>query len=109
MATQQSIAAYIVDQLAGSYVTAKKMFGEYGLFFEGKMVAVICDDQLYVKKTEAGSAFLGSCVEGEPYPRAKPHFLIDAERWDDAEWLTKLIVVTATALPMAAKKPRKSR
>jgi TfoX/Sxy family transcriptional regulator of competence genes len=109
MATKQSIADFIAGQLAGSGVSARKMFGEYGLFFEGKMAAVICDDQLYVKKTEAGFAFLGSCPEGEPYPRAKPHFLIDAERWDDEEWLTKLILLTAEALPVPAKRPRKPR
>ena len=109
MASQQSIADYIVEQLAGSGVTARKMFGEFGLFAEGKMVALICDDQLYVKPTEAGRAFLGPCPEGQPYPRAKPHFLIPRECWDDAEWLTKLIVLTTAEVPVPAKKPRKSR
>ena len=108
MASQQSIADYIVEQLAGSGVTARKMFGEFGLFAEGKMVALVCDDQLYVKPTEAGRAFLGPCPEGQPYPRAKPHFLIPGERWDDAEWLTKLILLTTAEVPVPAKKPRKS-
>ncbi len=53
MASQQSIADYIVEQLAGSGVTARKMFGEFGLFSQGKMVALICDDQFYVKPTDA--------------------------------------------------------
>lgn len=109
MASQQSIADYIVEQLAGSGVTARKMFGEYGLFSQGKMVALICDDQLFVKPTDAGRAFLGDCPEGQPYPRAKPHFLIEAERWDDAEWLTKLIMLTSAELPIPKQKPRKSR
>ena len=109
MASQQSIADYIVEQLAGSGVTARKMFGEFGLFAEGKMVALICDDQLYVKPTEAGRAFLGPCPEGQPYPRAKPHFLIPGERWDDAEWLMRLIKLTTAELPVPAKKSRRSR
>jgi TfoX/Sxy family transcriptional regulator of competence genes len=109
MASQQSIADYIVEQLAASGVTARKMFGEYGVFADGKMVALICDDQLYVKPTEAGRAFLGPCPEGQPYPRSKPHFLIAAERWDDSEWLTKLITLTAAELPVPKKKPRKTR
>ena len=83
MASRQSIADYIVEQLDAAGVTARKMFGEFGLFSEGKMVALICDDQLYVKPTAKGRSFLGDCPEGQPYPRAKPHFLIPAERWED--------------------------
>lgn len=48
MAPQQSIADHIIEQVAGSGVTAREMFGEFGLFAEGKMVALICDYQLYV-------------------------------------------------------------
>jgi TfoX/Sxy family transcriptional regulator of competence genes len=109
MASQQSIADYIVEQLAAAGVTARKMFGEFGLFYEGKMVALVCDDQLYVKPTGAGRSFLGDCPEGQPYPRAKLHFLIPGERWEDSEWLTKLIQRTAAELPPPKKKLRKPR
>ncbi len=109
MASQQSIADYIVEQLDGTDARARKMFGEYGLFIDGKMVALICDDQLYVKPTKAGRAFLGACPEGQPYPRAKPHFLIAGERWDDAEWLKELIQLTAVELPVSKTKTRKRR
>ena len=74
MVSQQSIAEYIVEQLAGIGVTARKMFGDFGLFHEGKMVALICDDQLYVKPTGAGRAFLGDCPEGQPYPPRQAAF-----------------------------------
>ncbi len=57
MASQQSIADYIVEQLSGTGVSARKMFGEFGLFAEGKMIALICDDRFYVKQTETGRAF----------------------------------------------------
>ncbi len=109
MASQQSIADYIVEQLAGTGAAARKMFGEYGLFCDGKMVALICDDQLYVKPTVAGRTLLGDCPEGPPYPRAKPHFLISAERWEESEWLKKLIRLTAAELPPPKKKRLKPR
>ncbi|HWJ17508.1 MAG TPA: TfoX/Sxy family protein [Geobacterales bacterium] len=109
MASQQSIADTIVEQLAGTGVTARKMFGEFGLFHEGKMVALICDDQLYVKPTGAGRAFLGDCPEGQPYPRSKPHFQIPGERWEDSEWLTKLIQLTASDLPPPKLKVARSK
>ena len=107
MASKQSTADHIIEQLAGTGVVARKMFGEFGLFCEGKMVALICDDQLYVKRTEAGRSLLGDWPEGQPYPRAKPHFLILGERWEDSEWLTTLILLTAAELPPPKEKHRK--
>jgi TfoX/Sxy family transcriptional regulator of competence genes len=108
MASQQSIVDYIVEQTHAAAVTARKMFGEYGLYSGGKMVALVCDDALYVKPTAAGRTFIGECEEGQPYPNAKPHFLIAAERWDDADWLSRLILSTASELPVPQKKRRKA-
>jgi TfoX/Sxy family transcriptional regulator of competence genes len=109
MASQQSIVDYIVEQTRSASVTARKMFGEYGLYSGGKMVALVCDDALYVKPTPAGRAFVGAaCEEGQPYPNAKPHVLIPAERWDDGEWLAQLFALTASELPVPQKKRKKS-
>jgi TfoX/Sxy family transcriptional regulator of competence genes len=92
------------NSLDGTGVIARKMFGEFGLFYEGKMVGLICDNQLYVKPTVAGRTFLGDCPEGQPYPNAKLHFLIPGERWDDSERLKRLIQLTAADLPPPTKK-----
>jgi TfoX/Sxy family transcriptional regulator of competence genes len=106
LASRQSIVDYIVGQLEPAQASARKMFGEYGIYCGGKMAALVCDDALYVKPTAAGRAFLGDCEEGQPYPNAKPHFLIAAERWDDAEWLSRLILLTAFELSAPQKKRR---
>ena len=109
MATQQRTIDFIVEQAGGSgAVSARKMFGEYGLYHEGKLVALVCDDQLYVKPTAAGRAYLGGAVEAPPYPGAKPSLLIPGERWDDADWLSGLIRATATDLPTPKKGRRGS-
>lgn len=65
MASKQSTVDFIVDQksLTG-IVSAKKMSGEYGIYCGEKMVALVCDDQLFVKPTPGGEAFLGECSEG---------------------------------------------
>jgi DNA transformation protein len=105
MGSMQSTADFIVDQIAkAGDVSAKKMFGEYGVYCDGKMVAVICDDQLYFKPTAAGKAYLGTPQEASPFPKAKPFFYIDGEFWDDAAWLAGLARVTAQALPLKAPK-----
>lgn len=84
------------------------MFGEYGVYYEGKMIALVSDDQLFVKPSESGRTFIGDPEEAPPYPGAKNWFYISEEKWEDASWLQKLILVTApeVALPVK-KKPKK--
>ncbi len=107
MATKQSTVDYILDQLSGiDSVFARKMFGEYALYAEGKVVALVCDDHLYVKITDEGKEFVGKQYEeGEAYPGAKPSMLIDEDLIDDREWLTELIGITAKHA--LATKPKK--
>ena len=108
MSTQQKTVDYIAEQSAGAgSITTKKMFGEYGMYCDGKVMAFICDDQLFIKPTEAGRAYLGTVTEAEAYPGSKLYFLIDGDRWDDADWLAGLVKATADALP--APKPKKAK
>lgn len=107
MASKQSTVDFILKQIndAGE-VSAKKMFGEYGIFCNGKMVALICDDQLFVKPTVAGLKLAQGCAEGCPYPGAKPCFLISDEKLKDQKWLVDLVKITADELPFPRKKRR---
>ena len=108
MASKQSTVDFIIDQISSAgVVSAKKMFGEYGIYCGEKMVALVCDDQLFIKPTLEGKAFLGECAEGPPYPGAKPCFIIPGEKWDDQEWLSRLISITAAQLPVPKKKATK--
>jgi len=105
MASRQGTVDFILEQIAeAGMVSAKKMFGEYGIFCDGKMVASVCDDQLFVKPTSAGKAYIGEVIEGSPYPGAKPCFMISGDKWDDSEWLAELIKISAAELPMPKKK-----
>lgn len=108
MASDPKTVAFIVDQAsAAGTVRAKPMFGEYGVYCDDRMVAMVCDDQLFVKPTAAGRPLAPDAAEAPPYPGAKPCLLIDPERWDDREWLADLFRRTAAALP--APKPRTRR
>jgi len=108
LATSQNSIDFLLDQLSKlGDVSAKKMFGEYCLYLAGKPVALVCDDQLYLKPTNAGKNLLSSVIEGSPYPGAKPHLLISADQWEDSEWLCDLVRVTARELPIS--KPRKAK
>lgn len=83
------------------------MFGEYCLYLSDKPVAFICDDQMFLKPTEAGRQLLSEVVEAAPYPGAKPYFLIPADRWEDGEWFGRLVQATANELPLP--KPKKGK
>jgi len=107
MASDQGFVDYVLDQLdADCGVTAKKMFGEYGLFSDGRMFGMICDDRLFVKPTDGGRAHIGKVVEAPPYPGARPIFLIEAGI-DDGEWLSELVRITTRELPRPRPKKRK--
>ena len=109
MASDLAFVEFVADQLdAGCGASYRKMFGEYALYSKGKVVALICDNQLFVKPTEAGRSFIGDVVEAPPYPGAKPAFLIQ-DRIEDRAWLTELIIRTEQALPRPKPKPKKKQ
>ena len=59
MGTSPSTVTFLLDQLRSiPGVRARKMFGEYALYCGEKVVALVCDDQLFVKMTEAGKALV---------------------------------------------------
>ncbi len=105
MSTSQATMDFLLDQLSAlSEISARKMLGEYCLYLAHKPVAFVCDDQLYLKPTQAGRAMLHPAIEGLPYPGAKPYLLITADRWEDRDWLCRLIEVTDNELPLSKKK-----
>ncbi|MAZ78281.1 MAG: competence protein TfoX [Legionellaceae bacterium] len=108
MSTKESTVNYILEQISqAGAVRAKKMFGEYCIYCDDKVVALVCDNELFVKLTKAGEAYLGEYELKPAYPGAKPSFHISGDKWDDAEWLTQLITISSAELPKP--KPKKKR
>lgn len=105
MASDLEFIEYVVEQIdnAGE-ITFRKMFGEYCIYCNGKVVGLICDNKFFVKPTKGGAEFIGNVVEAPPYPGAKNSFLIE-DKLDDRDWLSKLIRITEKELP--APKPKK--
>lgn len=107
MSTKQSTVDFILEQIqAAGAVHAKKMFGEYAVYCDNKVVALVCDDALFIKPTQMGKEYLVNYTEGCPYPGAKPYLAISGEMWEEAEWLSELIKITASALPVPKKKSK---
>ena len=111
MSTKQSTIEYFLDQLAGlPGVTARKMFGEYALYYDGKVVALVCDDRFFLKITAHGKKMLGRRYkEGFPYPGAKTYILVDESCIEDREKLCALVRATANVLSLPKTKVSKKR
>ena len=98
---------FIVDQIENAgEIRYRKMFGEYAIYYDNKVVALVCDNQLFVKPTKSGRSFIGDVIEAPPYPGAKLYFLID-DKIEDRSWINKLIMITADELPIPKPKKKK--
>ena len=97
MSSNIDIVEYIADQCSGAgVITVRKMFGDYGIYCDGKIFGLICDNRFYVKPTDAGRALLRTVDLQPPYEGAKDYFYIADV--DDRDYLSELVKVTCRAL-----------
>ena len=107
MATDPDFVAYVEEQLAqGARITHKKMFGEYALYLDDRVVAFACDNSLFVKPSAAAAELAPDLPQRPPYPGAKDYPVAD-ELLDDTDALRALIQATAALMP--PPKPRTAR
>ena len=107
MASDQNFVNFVIEQIKNAgEITAKKMFGEYGIYADEKLFGLICDNKLFIKPTISGREFIGNVVEALPYEGAKPSLLIE-DKIEDSEWLSQLVRISVKELP--DPKPKKKR
>ena len=98
MASSTDFVQFIVDQCSGAgLIEARKMFGDYGVYCDGKIFGLVCDNGFYVKPTETGRRLLRTEDMRPPYEGAKPYFYI--EDVDDHDYLSALVKATYAELP----------
>src|SRR5690606_9440273 len=69
MATDPQFLQYVLEQAGlGAALAARRMFGEYGFYLDGRFVAVAADNQLLLKPTAEARALLPDASEAPPYP-----------------------------------------
>jgi TfoX/Sxy family transcriptional regulator of competence genes len=107
MSTSKETIADILNELAPLRVRARSMFGEYGLYCDEKIVALVCDDCLYVKPTAAADALTVDLEPCPPYPGARDYLLLEDRFMLDRAEFRRLIQATADALPVPRPKKKK--
>ena len=109
MSSKIEFVEYVAEQCRGAgEITFKKMFGEYGLYCNGKIFALVCDNEFFVKITKEVKEQYPELPEKPPYDGAKAYFLV--EDVDNSDFLTELVTATYNALPAPKpKKPKQSK
>lgn len=104
MTSQQHIVDFICEQMDNAgQISARKMFGEYGVYCDGKFIGVICDDALFLKVTQAGQDFAPNLALKPAYKGAKPSFYIPQDKIEDNDWLNAFVKLTHDNLPSKKK------
>lgn len=104
MATDRNFIESVLEKLEPLEVTAKPRFGEYGLYYQDKNFAPVCDNTIFVKITAAGGAIAGRVGQGSPYDGAKPAYRISSAKLNDRDWIISLVKATSDSLPLPKRK-----
>lgn len=106
MGTGAATIAHMLDTLSALPLTARKMFGEYALYLEGKTVAFVCDDTLFIKPTPGALALLPATERAPAYPGSKD-YIVGSEVLDDPDLCARVLRQVERDTP--APKPRKAK
>lgn len=70
MATTKEFLAYVLDCLPQG-CTERRMMGEYCLYYRGRLVGLLCDNTLLVKRAPTSDRLLSHCMLQYPYEGSK--------------------------------------
>lgn len=106
MGSSSATLAHILDLLDGLPLSSRRMFGEYALYLDGAVVALVCDDQLWIKPYAEARAALPDAPRGQPFPGATLYMNV-TEYLDDPAPV--MLALRAVARERPAPKPKKRR
>ncbi len=108
MGTAAATIAHMLDTLSALPLTSRKMFGEYSLYLEGKTVAFVCDDILFIKPTAGALALLPDTERAPAYPGSKD-YIVGSEVLDDPDLCIRVLRQVAADTPAPKPKVKKPR
>ena len=107
-----SFKDYILDQLAGLGVTAKRMFGGHGLYRGTEFFGILYHGRLYFRTSDRSRADYLDRGMGPFRPNARQtlasYYEVPSDLLDDPEQLTNWArAALAATRPAKTRKPRK--
>lgn len=105
MATSSEYIDFVCEFLRPfGTVSARKMFGEYMAYLNGKPVLLVCDNTVYIKKYDALAPFMSDSSSGFPYEGAKEHYILDVE---NSVLMQNVIPILEKLTPIPKKQNKK--
>lgn len=106
MASNTDFVQFIADQCASAgNIMTKKMFGDYGIYCNGKIFGLICNNRFYLKPVDEIRNLLRDVQLCPPYEGAKPYFYIADV--DDRDYISMIVSETVKHLPEPKPKRKK--
>jgi TfoX/Sxy family transcriptional regulator of competence genes len=110
VSTQKETVEFILEKLGNSELfDVRAMFGEYALYADGKVVALVCNDQLYVKIVPASYELEDVCEKDTPFSGAKLHYLVEEFQLSQIQNLSEILSSIAQSLPAKKSKSKKTK
>ncbi len=107
MSTQKETVEFILQKLGEpDRFSTRAMFGEYALYAGGKVVGLICDDQLYVKILPESKELEDICEKDEAYPGSKPYYLVEEVQLSQIQNLPEILFNIAKSIPVPKKRTK---
>lgn len=108
MATSKEFHDYVVENLhrAGN-VTARKMMGEYCIYYQEKLIGDICDNCLFLKPTESVLRLMPDADRAYPYEGSKT-LMVVVEDVENTELMIEVLSEMYKELPEPKKKTKRN-
>ena len=105
MASSLEYVQYVCEQMGDAgEITYKKMFGEYTIYCNSKVLGMICDNQVFIKPTISGEQIIPKAIKESPYQGAKPYVVL--QELENKELITRFILATYDELPKPKQKKK---
>ena len=108
MSTQKETVEFILEKLGEpKRFTVRAMFGEYALYADGKVVGLVCNDQLYVKILPESKELEVICEKDEAYKGSKLFYVVEESMLSQLPNLPNILLSISKSLPVLVKKKKK--
>lgn len=105
MATSADYIEFVSEHLNKfGEIRARKMFGEYMVYYKERPILTVCDNTVFVKKLPELAEIMTNSECGFPYEGAKESYILDIE---NDELLDKVIPILGEIVPLPKPKKKK--
>lgn len=107
MATSKEFCDYVLENLQRvGETSARKMMGEYLVYYRGKLIGDICDNCLFLKPTQSVLRLMPDAEREYPYEGSKTKMVV-ADDVENMELMVEVLNAMYEELPEPKKKTKK--